>query len=160
MENELKDVFDSVIIRFSGELWLKKNWTRRQYEKQLARNLKKTLKHHNVSYSQLVRRHGRFYLKTGSAVEAAQQLARVFGVSSVSPSLETSSKLDDVLDKSVFLAGLVLKKGNSFAVKCKRVGKHGYSSADVRKMLGQRVLDELGEKLGLVGFWPSPWRKI
>ncbi len=149
METELKDVLDSVIIRFSGELWLKKSWTRRQYEKQLARNLKKTLKHYEVAYSQLVRRHGRFYLKSGSAVEAAQRLARVFGVSSVSPSLETSSKLDDVMDRSVFLAGLVLEKGDSFAVKCKRVGKQGYSSADVRRLLGQRVLDELGEKLGL-----------
>ena len=149
METELKDVLDSVIIRFSGELWLKKSWTRRQYEKQLVRNLKRTLRHYEVPYSQLVRRHGRFYLKTGSAVEAAQRLARVFGVSSVSPALETTSKLYDLMDKSVFLAGLVLEKGNSFAVKCKRVGKQGYSSGDVRRLLGQRVLDELGEKLGL-----------
>jgi thiamine biosynthesis protein ThiI len=149
VETELKKVLDSAIIRFSGELWLKKSWTRRQYEKQLARNLKKTLKHYEVPHSHLVRRHSRFYLKTGSAVEAAQRLARVFGVSSVSPALETSSKLDDVLDRGVFLAGLVLGKGNSFAVRCKRVGKQGYSSAEVRRLLGQRVLDELGEKLGL-----------
>jgi len=149
METELKKVLDSAIIRFSGELWLKKCWTRRQYEKQLARNLKKTLKHYEVSYSHLVRRHSRFYLKTGSAMNAAQWLARVFGVSSVSPALETSSKLDDVLDRGVFLAGLVLGKGNSFAVRCKRVGKQGYSSTDVRRLLGQRVLDKLGEKLGL-----------
>ncbi|UCC58402.1 MAG: tRNA 4-thiouridine(8) synthase ThiI [Candidatus Bathyarchaeum sp.] len=149
METELKDVLDSVIIRFSGELWLKKSWTRRQYEKQLARNLKKTLKHYEIPYSQLVRRHGRFYLKTGSAVEAAQRLARVFGVSSLSPALETSSNIDDLLHKGMFLAGLVLEKGNSFAVRCKRVGDHSYSSADVRRLVGQRVLDELGEKLGL-----------
>ncbi len=149
METELKDFFDSVIIRFSGELWLKKVWTRRQYEKQLVRNLKKTLKHYEVPYSQLVRRHGRFYLKTNSATEAAHHLARVFGVSSVSPALEASSDLDDLLDKSMFLAGKVLEKGNSFAVKCKRVGKQSYSSADVRKLLGQRVLDELGKTLDL-----------
>jgi thiamine biosynthesis protein ThiI len=43
----------------------------------------------------------------------------------------------------------VLKEGDRFAVKCKRVGKQGYSSDDVRKLLGQRVLDEFGEKLGL-----------
>ncbi len=149
METELKDVLDSVIIRFSGELWLKKSWTRRQYEKQLVRNLKKTLKHYGVAYSQLIRRHGRFYLKTGSAMEAAHRLAHVFGISSVSPALETSSNLDDLLDKSMFLAGVVLEKGNSFAVRCKRVGKQSYSSADVRRLLGQRILDELGEKLGL-----------
>jgi thiamine biosynthesis protein ThiI len=149
VETALKNVYDSVIIRFSGELWLKKHWTRKHYERRLVRNLKKTLKHYEVPYTELVRRHGRFYLKTGSATEAANRLARVFGISSVSPAIETSYKLDDLIDKSLFLAGIVLKEGDRFAVKCKRVGKQGYSSADVRKLLGQRVLDEFGEKLGL-----------
>ncbi len=149
METSLNNVYDSVIVRFSGELWLKKLWTRKYYEKRLARNLKQTLKHYEVPYTELVRRHGRFYLKTASAVEAANKLARVFGISSVSPAIETSSKLDDVIEKSMFLADSVLKAGNTFAVKCKRVGEQGYSSADVHKLLGQRVLDELGEKLGL-----------
>lgn len=149
METSLNTVYDSVIIHFSGELWLKKLWTRKYYEKRLARNLKQTLKHYNVPYSELVRRHGRFYLKTDSAVEAANKLARVFGISSVSPAAETSSKLDEIIEKSLFLAGILLKAGNTFAVKCKRVGKQGYSSSDVRKLLGQRVLDEFGEKLGL-----------
>jgi len=149
VETALNNVYDSVVIRFSGELWLKKVWTRKYYEKRLARNLKQTLKHHQIPYSELVRRHGRFYLKTSSAEDAAQILTKVFGISSVSPALETSSKLDEVIDKSIFLAGIMLKEGDRFAVKCKRVGKQGYSSADVRKLLGQRVLDEFGEKLGL-----------
>lgn len=149
METSLNTVYDSVIVRFSGELWLKKLWTRKYYEKRLARNLKQTLKHYNVPYSELVRRHGRFYLKTDSAVEAADKLARVFGISSVSPAVETSSKLEEVIEKSLFLAGILLKAGDSFAVRCKRVGDQGYSSSDVRKLLGQRVLDKFGEKLGL-----------
>ncbi len=149
METSLNTIYDSVIIRFSGELWLKKLWTRKYYEKRLARNLKQTLKHYNVPYSELVRRHGRFYLKTSSAIEAADKLARVFGISSVSPAAETSSKLEEVIEKSLFLAGRLLKAGNTFAVKCKRVGEQGYSSSDVRKLLGQRVLDKFGEKLGL-----------
>jgi thiamine biosynthesis protein ThiI len=149
VEASLNNVYDSVIIHFSGELWLKKLWTRKYYEKRLARNLKKTLKHYNVPYSELVRRHGRFYLKTDSAVEAANKLARVFGISSVSPAVETSSKLEDVIEKSLFVAGIALEEGNSFAVRCKRVGKLEYSSADVRKLLGQRVLDEFRDKLGL-----------
>ena len=149
METALNNVYDSVIIRFSGELFLKKLWTKKYYKKRLARNLKQTLKHHQIPYSELVRRHGRFYLKTSSAEEAAQALTKVFGISSVSPAIETSSKLDDVIGKSLFLAASLLKEGDRFAVKCKRVGKQGYSSADVRKLLGQRVLDEFGEKLGL-----------
>jgi thiamine biosynthesis protein ThiI len=149
VETALNNVYDTVIIRFSGEMGLKKHWTKKRYEKQLARNLKKTLKHYKVPYTELVRKHSRFYLKTGSAVDAAQKLARVFGISSTSPAIETSSKLDNVIEKSLFLAETVLKEGDSFAVTCKRVGKQDYSSSDVRKLLGQRVLDEFGEKLGL-----------
>ena len=149
MEASLETIYDTVIIRFSGEIWLKKLWTRKYYEKRLARNLKQTLKHYEVPYIELVRRHSRFYLKTGSAVEAADKLARVFGISSISPAVETSSKLEDVIGKSLILAGTTLKKGNSFAVRCKRVGNQDYSSADVQKLLGQRVLDDFGKKLGL-----------
>jgi len=149
VETALNKVYDSVIIRFSGELGLKKHWTRKYYQKRLARNLKQTLKSYKVSYTELVRKHSRFYLKTSSAVQAAQKLARVFGISSASPAIETTSKLDDVIYKSLFLAGRVLKDGDRFAVKCKRVGKQGYSSSDVRNLLGQRVLDEFGERRGL-----------
>lgn len=149
METSVKDVFDSVIIRFGGELWIKKIWTRRLYERRLVKNIKNVLKHYDVPYSEIVRRHGRLFLRTDSAVEAARRLARIFGISSVSPSLETASKLEDIVDRNVFLAGHLLKDGNSFAVKCRRVGDQPYSSADVCRVVGQRILDEFGEKLSL-----------
>ncbi len=149
MEASVRDVFDSVIIRFGGELWIKKIWTRRLYERRLVRNIGKVLKHYEVPYGELVRRHGRLFLRTNSAVEAAHRLTHIFGVSSVSPSLETSSKLEDIVDRNVFLAGHVLKQGKSFAVRCRRVGDQSYSSADVCRVVGQRILDEFGEKLSL-----------
>jgi thiamine biosynthesis protein ThiI len=148
VETRVKDVFDSVIIRFGGELWIKKTWTRRLYERRLVRNIKNVLKHYEVPYSEIVRRRGRLFLRTNSAVEASHRLARIFGVSSVSPSLETSSKLEDIVDRNLFLTGHVLKEGNSFAVRCRRVGDQSYSSADVCRVVGQRILDEFGEKLG------------
>lgn len=149
MEDILKNVYDSVIVRFSGELWLKKVWTRKYYEKKLARNIKQTLKHYKIEYCELVRRHGRFYLKTSSALEASNRLARVFGISSVSPGIETSSEFDKIIQKSVQLAEIALKKGNSFAVRCKRVGNQDYSSADVQKILGQKICDTFGKELDL-----------
>ena len=149
MESVLNNIYDSVIIRFSGELWLKKVWTRKYYQKRLARNLKQTLKHYNVPYDELVRRHGRFYLKTSFAVEASSKLARVFGITSVSPAIETTSKLEDIIEKSMILARVTLKKGKSFAVRCKRVGNHDYSSTDIRNLLGQYILDDFSEKLNV-----------
>jgi len=149
VEASVKDVFDSVIIRFGGELWIKKAWTRRLYERRLVKNIKNVLKHYEVSYSEVVRRHGRLFLRTDSAAEAACRLARIFGISSVSPSLETSSKVEDIANRSVFLAGHLLKEGNSFAVTCRRVGDQPYSSADVCRAVGQCILDEFREKLRL-----------
>lgn len=149
MEDVLKNVYDSVIVRFTGELWLKKVWTRKFYEKRLARNIKQTLKHYRIEYVELVRRHGRFYLKTKSALEASNILARVFGISSVSPGIETSSEFDNIIQKSLQLAEISLKKGNTFAVRCKRVGNQDYSSADVQKILGQKIHDTFGKELDL-----------
>jgi len=149
VETSIKDVFNSVIIRFGGELWIKKTWTRRLYERRLVENIKNVLKHYEVPYREIVRRQGRLFLTTDSAVEATRRLARIFGISSISPSLETSSKLEEIVDRNVFLASHLLKEGNSFAVKCRRVGDQPYSSADVCSVVGQRILDEFGEKLSL-----------
>ena len=142
--------FDSVVVRFGGELWLKKTWTRRRYIRCLIENMKHVLKRYNVEYSEVMRRRGRLFLRTTSAVEAASKLSRVFGISSVSPALEVgSSKLEDVVDKCVFLASHVLGEGNSFAVRCRRVGEHPYSSRDVCREVGHRVLDEFGDTRSL-----------
>jgi len=142
--------FDSVVVRFGGELWLKKTWTRRRYVRCLIENMKRVLKRYNVEYSEVMRRRGRLFLKTTSAAEAASRLSRVFGISSVSPALEIgSNKLEDVVDKCMFLASHVLGEGNSFAVRCRRVGEHPYSSRDVCREVGRRVLDEFGEEKGL-----------
>lgn len=149
MEDSLEKVYDTIIIRFSGELWLKKLWTRKYYEKRLAKNLKQTLKHYNISYSELSRKHGRFYLKTKSSIEARNRLVQVFGISSISPAVETTSKIDDIIKKSLNLSKLILKNGNSFAVRCKRVGKHNYSSSDIQKQLGKKILDYFDQKLDL-----------
>jgi tRNA uracil 4-sulfurtransferase len=149
VETSLNSIYDTVIVRFSGELWLKKHWTRKYYQKKLSRNIRQTLKHYGIDYSEVARKHGRFYLKSSSALEAADKLSRVFGVSSLSPAVEVSSDLDEIIKKSLMLMGDVLKSGNSFAVKCKRVGTHSYTSSDIRNILGQKVLDTFGEKFSL-----------
>jgi len=140
--------FDSVIIRFGGEMGIKGAWTRRLYERRLLGNIKNMLKHHEISYDEVVRKQGRLYLKTPSAIEASTKLSRVFGVSSLSPALETTSRLSDIVAKSALLASLALIKGNTFAVKCRRVGDHPYTSADVCREVGRQILAELSN-LGL-----------
>ena len=137
--------FDSVIIRHGGEIGIKGAWTRRAYERRLLNNLKRALKHYEIPYDTFLRRHGRFYLKTPAAAKASLKLSRVFGVSSLSPALETTSRMSDIVVKSVFLASSRLSEGNSFAVRCRRVGDHPYTSSDVCKEVGSQILAELSD---------------
>ncbi len=119
------------------------------YLRLLLRNMKRTLEYFGADYDEIVRLHGRILVRSHSAVEVASHLANVFGISSVSPALETSSGLEDVVAKSVFLADGALGAGNSFAVECTRVGKHAYSSGDICREVGRRVLEAFGEERGL-----------
>lgn len=138
--------FDFVIVRLGGEIWIKKSWTRRWYLRRLMRNIKATLKYYNVAYDEMIRRDGRVFLRTCEALEAAERLSRVFGVSSVSPALETGAELDVIVDGCLSLAGRVLSKGESFAVRCRHVGEHSYTSQNVCRVVGRRVLEEFADR--------------
>jgi thiamine biosynthesis protein ThiI len=138
--------FDSVIVRFGGEIWTKKTWTRRQYERLALHNIKRVMKFHNFPVSKVIKTQGRLFIKTEKAEKACQEVAKVFGISSVSPALETSSKPDDLVEKNLLLANERLKNRNTFAVKCRRVGSHPYGSRDICRVVGQQILEKFGEK--------------
>jgi thiamine biosynthesis protein ThiI len=141
--------FDSVVVRFSGEIWIKGAWTRRFYVRRLLRNIKKVLKFYDLGVKGVSRVNGRLFFRVDEAEEVAHRLSRVFGVSSVSPALETTSRLEDVVDRAVFLARKRLSRGDSFAVRCRRVGSHPYGSRDVCEVVGRRILEEFGDRLGV-----------
>ena len=135
--------FDSVIVRFGGEIGIKGRWTRRTYEKLLLKNMKRVLEHYGISHGEIIRKSGRMYIKTKNAHETVAELTRVFGVSSVSPAVEITAEMNEVVQKAVELAEKILKSGSSFAVRCHRVGKHSYSSMDVCKETGEQILVSL-----------------
>jgi len=139
--NQPSQRFDTVIIRLGGEIGIKAVWTRKMYERRLIDNIKAVLKHHASPYEALDRRFGRLYLRTSEAQSASEMLAKVFGVSSLSPALQTTSKLSDIIEKSVQIAGSTFSKESSFAVQCRRVGRHAYTSQDVCREVGRQVLD-------------------
>jgi len=141
--------FDSIIVRFGGEIWTKKAWTRRQYERLVLHNIKRVMKFHNFPVIKVIKIHGRLFIKTENVEESSQKMAKVFGISSLSPALETSSRLDDIVEKSLLLANQRLENGNTFAVKCRRVGSHSYGSRDVCRLVGRHILEKFGEKYGL-----------
>lgn len=139
---------DSVVLRFGGEIGIKSEWTRRTYERLLLRNIKKVLEYYSISIDRIVHKRGRIYVKAKHAHEAAAKLTQVFGVSSVSPAVETTSDMNEIVERACELADETLKNGGSFAVRCHRVGEHPYSSMDVCKEAGTQILTRL-KKRGL-----------
>lgn len=135
--------FDSVIVRFGGEIGIKGAWTRRAYEKLVLKNIKKVLKHYDIHYKELIHKRGRIYIRTKNVEETIRKITRVFGVSSVSQAIETTSDMNEIVQKAVELADITLRSGSSFAVRCRRVGKHSYSSMDVCKETGKQILMDL-----------------
>ncbi len=135
----LGDIFDTVIVRFSGEIGIKAPMTRKQYERRLTGNIKTALKHCAVSCLTFNRKPGRLYIETHQAEKAAVQVSRVFGVQSLSPAIETSSNLDDILGDSLKVASSKFVLGKSFAVRCHRVGNHRYTSQDVCTSVGEHL---------------------
>jgi len=135
--------FDTVIVRFGGEIGIKAEWTRKLYERRLMANIKAVMKENAISYSRFVRRFGRLYIKTSQAETAAEKLKKVFGVSSLSPSLETTSNLNDILSTSIDLAASGFKTEKSFSVRCHRIGEHPYTSQDVCRQVGQSLQTQL-----------------
>jgi len=70
--------------------------------------------------------------------------SRVFGVASASPGIATDASMDSIID-----AGRAVAKGmvrGTFAVRCRRTGRHPYSSKEVAAKLGEAIL-ELGAPL-------------
>jgi thiamine biosynthesis protein ThiI len=132
--------FDWVIVRLGGEIGIKGDWTRRAYERQLIDNIRKSLKHYQIFYEKIVHKYGRIYVKTEKAKETVNVLGKVFGISSLSPALSTTSQFEHIMSKSLELADKRLQKGGSFAVRCHRVGNHPYRSTEVNREVGQKIL--------------------
>jgi len=125
-----------VILVRLGEVTLKGR-SRDKFEKILLRNIREALKAEDIS-APVVRGYGRIYVYAGR--KALEPLRRVFGIWSLSPALEVSFKtLDELLEvaESFFKTAVAGKK---FAVRARRVGAEGFTSIDLAKLLGAKLL--------------------
>ncbi len=132
---------DTIIVRFSGEIGIKSEWTRRTYEKQALQNLKQTLKNAGLKPTSIERMRGRIYIKTQKPAETAKSLTRVFGITSVSPAKRTTSDFKMITETALAIADATIQDNTTFAVRCHRVGTHPYSSIEVCRDLGEKILD-------------------
>src|SRR5674536_303964 len=116
---------DSILVRY-GEIGIKSDRVRSRYESTLVKNIENALSFCEIPFEAVVRDFGRIFVQT-QQVAAAQTIARIFGVVSVSRVQTNAATLDAIEDAAVRIKSPLLTHGKTFAIRARRTGTHDYS---------------------------------
>jgi len=126
-----------ILVRYA-ELGLKSRAVRKRFEQILVSNMLSALALAEVE-AVVTTEQGRVFVETERIETAIEALIRVFGVASVSPVEKTQSDMTSMQRTAAELSLPLLKAGQSFAVRARRVGHHQYSSMDVGREVGSAI---------------------
>jgi thiamine biosynthesis protein ThiI len=132
---------DLIIARY-GEIGLKSPKIRSRFERKLVKNIKATFE------CEVDRNQGRIYIFPKDFEEGIEKLNRVFGVVSYSPATSTKTTFEDI-DETLgkyaeeLIAENILDENTKFAIKCRRVGKHDFTSQEMAAHCGGVVRDRI-----------------
>ncbi len=126
--------YDLIVARY-GEVGLKSTKVRSRFERKLVKNIKAAID------CDVDRNQGRIYIFPQNFDEAVENLNRVFGIVSYSPAISTYSNFEDI-DKTLgeYVENLasenVIDEETKFAIKCRRVGDHDFTSQEMAAFCG------------------------
>ncbi len=133
-----------------GEIGVKSPKIRRKFEKKLMSNIKTEL---NCEFEN---DQGRLTLITEENNEKVHDvLSRVFGIVSYSPIYETITDKEEIAILINETLPTMVKSGkfnpekDTFAAKCRRVGKHEFTSQEMAGYVGSVVIDITNAKVNL-----------
>lgn len=140
-----------LLVRYS-EIGLKSAPVRRRFENQLKDNILTMLAEDGVEA--IVTKNGaRYYIEATDPDAAVASVRKVFGVGSISVAEEcASSRMEDICAKAAEYSRPRISEGQSFAVKARREGSHGYTSMDVGREAGSAIFlanEDRGVKVDL-----------
>ncbi len=126
--------YNLIIARY-GEVGLKSSKVRSRFEKKLVKNIKAAID------CEVDRNQGRIYIFPQVFDDAIKNLNRVFGIVSYSPAISTYTDFDDI-DKTLgdyvekLICENILDENTKFAIRCRRVGDHDFSSQEMAAYCG------------------------
>ena len=128
-----------ILVRY-GEIGIKSPVVRKRFEKKLISNIKKLIK------CKITINQGRIFLFPEEPESALESLKKIFGVVSFSPTVSTKTDCDSIKETVQDYIKELMGKGefNSekpFAVKCRRVGTHKFSSREMAGFCGAAVIE-------------------
>ncbi|MEE0935646.1 MAG: tRNA uracil 4-sulfurtransferase ThiI [Methanobrevibacter sp.] len=133
--------YDLIIARY-GEIGLKSPKIRSRFERKLVKNIKATFE------CDVERNQGRIYIHPEDFEDGVEKLNRVFGVVSYSPATSTHmtyEEIDETLGSYVedLIEEGVLDENTKFAIKCRRVGTHDFTSQEMAAHCGGVVRNKI-----------------
>ena len=123
---------DVIIARY-GEIGIKSPKIRSRFERKLVKNIKATFE------CDVLRNQGRIYVYPKDFDEATTKLNRVFGVVSYSPATSTTyMDIDETLTQYTkdLINENLLDENTRFAIRCRRVGTHDFTSQEMAAHCG------------------------
>lgn len=133
----------TVIIARYGEIGLKSPKVRSRFEKKLIKNIKASID------CEVDRNQGRIYIFPKDFDNALSKLNKIFGIVSYSPAISTYSTFEDINKVLGEYTDRLEEKGfitskTRFAIKCRRVGTHDFSSQEMAAFCGSVIVKRLG----------------
>ncbi|MEM7821449.1 MAG: tRNA uracil 4-sulfurtransferase ThiI [Candidatus Aenigmatarchaeota archaeon] len=130
--------WQEILVRY-GEIFLKSEFVRREYERRLVENIKHAIKKKNIEF-EIYRERGRIFIKTRKISPVCKILRKIFGIISFSPCVHLKTdKKEEIVDFFKNNFNSFIKKGKTFAVSVKRVGKQNYSSQELARDIGNVI---------------------
>lgn len=139
--------YDLIMVRY-GELGLKSPRVRKRFEHKLISNIKSAFP------GEIKLDQGRIFIKPDDFDEALEYLKKIFGIVSFSPviSMETDkniikTELEHYVDE-LTSRGIISSK-TSFAIRCRRIGEHPFTSQELAGFAGAVVVDKIRSPVDL-----------
>jgi len=128
-----------IIVRY-GEIGLKSPKVRGRFERKLITNIK------TIINCQVKNQQGRIFIYPQDFDDALKSLEKIVGIVSYSPAVSTKTDWDSIKELiRTYIRELVdedLFSGkDSFAIRCRRVGEHDFSSQEMAAFCGSVVYE-------------------
>ncbi|MDO5836816.1 MAG: tRNA uracil 4-sulfurtransferase ThiI [Methanobacterium sp.] len=141
-------MLEKVIIVRYGEIGIKSPKVRGRFERKLIDNIK------NVINDEIDLKQGRIYIHTHDLDWAIESLANIPGIVSFSPAAVTKTNHDSIKELIEVYIGELVHEGtfssqDSFAIRCRRVGEHDFSSQEMAAYCGSVVYGITQSKVDL-----------
>jgi len=139
--------YDLILVRY-GELALKSEYVRKQFESILSRNIKNAFKFKQIS-CKITSERGRIFISTGEINKGLKVLKRIFGITSFSPVIKTSSEISEMNKTALDFSQKILNNKKSFALRVNRTGDHEFTSQEFAANIGSAIVKATKAKVDL-----------